>query len=84
MIKPLGQRVLVDVLPKEEATKGGIILFVDSQKEKNIGIIVELADGIELNIGDKIIFGQYSGDDIEEDGKKYKIVNYEDILALCL
>jgi chaperonin GroES len=97
-IKPLGNRVLVKQLSSEEVTKSGIVLPDTADKEKKAqGKIVELGAGEEiktlgLKVGDTVVFGKYSGDEVEmeEDGKKveYKVLyvgkekDESDILAL--
>lgn len=98
MIRPLGNRVLVKQLSTEEVTKSGIILPDTADKEKKAqGKIVAIGNGDEiaklgLKVGDTVVFGKYSGDEVEldEDGKKveYKVlyVGHEkdesDVLAI--
>ena len=84
-IKPLGNRVLVKQSTIEEVTKSGIVLPETADKEKKAqGKIVALGNGEEvsksgLKVGDTVVFGKYSGDEVEmeEDGKKveYKMLN---------
>lgn len=97
-IKPLGNRVLVKQSTMEEVTKSGIVLPETADKEKKAqGKIVALGNGEEvgksgLKVGDIVVFGKYSGDEVEveEDGKKveYKILNVakekdeSDVLAI--
>src|SRR6185503_40923 len=83
-IKPLGNRVLVKQLSSEEVTKSGIVLPDTADKEKKAqGTIIALGNGdqigqLGLKAGDVVVFGKYSGDEVEvdEDGKKaeYKIL----------
>lgn len=83
-IKPLGDRILVQQLKDEEVTKSGIVLPDSAEKEKKAqGKIVAVGTGqqiakLGLKIGDVIVFGKYSGEEveIEENGKKveYKIL----------
>ena len=81
-IKPLGNRILVKQLTAEEVTKSGIILAQTSDKqEKSQYEIIELGNGeavgqLNLKIGDKVIAGKYSGDDVDVDDTdaKYKIL----------
>ena len=97
-IKPLGNRILVKQSTMEEVTKSGIVLPDTADKEKKAqGKIVGLGNGPEvaksgLKVGDVVVFGKYSGDEveIEENGKKieYKILNVahekdeSDVLAI--
>ena len=91
-IKPLGDRVLVEAVEEKEVKKGGIII-PDSAKEKPVeSIVVALGTGktddngkkvaFEVKKGDRIIASQYGGTPIKLDGKDYKILSSEDILAV--
>jgi chaperonin GroES len=91
-IKPLGDRVLVEAVEEKEVKKGGIII-PDSAKEKPVeSIVVALGTGklddngkkvpFEVKKGDRIIASQYGGTPIKLDGKEYKILGAEDILAV--
>ncbi len=83
-VKPLGNRILVKQLSTEEVTKSGIVLPATTDKEKKAqGKIVALGNGAEisqlgLKVGDTVVFGKYSGDEVEmdEDGSKveYKVL----------
>ena len=91
-IKPLGDRVLVKPMEAEERTKGGIIL-PDTAKEKPVmGEIVAVGPGkrsddgklvpMELSVGDKILYGKYSGTEISFDGEEYLIMRESDIFGI--
>ena len=91
-IKPLGDRVLVEVLEAEEKTKGGIILPDTAKEEKTEGKVIAVGSGkvlesgkvqpVELKKGDRVIFGKYAGDEILIDGKKHKVLKEGEILAV--
>jgi chaperonin GroES len=91
-IKPLSDRILVEILEAEEKTKGGIILPDTAKQEKAEGKVVAVGSGkrlengslqpLEVKKGDRVLFGKYSGDEIEVDGKKHKILEEKDILAI--
>ena len=97
-IKPLGDRILVQQLTSEEVTRSGIVLPETAEKEKKAqGKIMALGNGeditkLGLKVGDVVVFGKYSGEEVEmeENGKKveYKILyvgkekDDSDILAL--
>lgn len=86
-IKPLGDRVLVAVTSEEEVTKSGIILPDTAKEKKAEGEIIALGNGEKLSklsllIGQKIIFGKYAGDEVKADGKEYKILSHDDLLAV--
>ena len=91
-IQPLGDRVLVEPLKEEETKKGGIII-PDSAKEKPTeSIIVALGTGktdddgkkvpFEVKKGDRVLASKYGGTEIKLDGKEYKILSTDDILAV--
>ncbi|HEV8601085.1 MAG TPA: co-chaperone GroES [Patescibacteria group bacterium] len=87
-IKPLGDRILVKPLTVEEVTKSGIVLPDTAEKEKKEqGVIVGIGEGekvktLHLKIGDKVLFGKYSGEDVEFDKVDYKFLKDEDILGV--
>ena len=90
-IRPLDVRVVVTPVEAEERTAGGIVL-PDSAKEKpQRGHVVALGPGklldngtrapLSLAVGDEVIYGKYSGSDIEVDGHDVKILRESEILA---
>ena len=91
-IKPLGDKVLVEVLEAEEKTKGGIILPDTAKEEKTEGKIIAVGAGKvlesgkiqspEVKKGDRVIVGKYAGDEILIDGKKHKVLKESEILAV--
>ena len=86
-IKPIGERVLLKPIKKEENTKSGILLSSKSSNTdtKNEAEVVALGKGEKLEgikVGDKVIFNKFSGNEIEDGDIKYLIVNADDILAV--
>jgi chaperonin GroES len=92
MIKPLGDRVVIEALAKEEVTKSGIVL-PDTVKEKpQEGKVVAVGTGrtlengqkvaLDVTVGDKIIFSKYAGTEVKVEGKDYLIISERDILAV--
>jgi chaperonin GroES len=87
-IKPLGDRILVKPLVVEEQTKSGILLPSTGEKEKKEqGEVVSIGEGekvrkLNLRPGDKVLFGKYSGEEIEIDKVNYKFLKDEDILGI--
>jgi len=91
-IQPLGDRVLIEVLEAEEKTKGGIVLPDTAKEKPQEAKVVAVGKGksaengkvtpLEVKIGDKILFGKYSGTDITIGGDEYMIIKEEDILAV--
>ncbi len=91
-IRPLGDRVLVEPAEEIEQKKGGIII-PDSAKEKPTeSVVVALGTGkvndngdkvaFEVKKGDRVLVSKYGGTEIKLDGKDYKILNSDDILAV--
>ena len=85
-IQPIGERVLVEQVQKEEKTKGGIYLPEEARQEKKEGTVIAVGtfkDGKELPLkkGDKIIYGGYSNEEFELQGKKYLLIEFKDIVA---
>ena len=86
-IKPLADRVLVEPLEAETKTASGIII-PDSAKEKpQQGVVIAVGAGkkdepMTVKVGDKVLYGKYSGNEISVDGKKYIIMHESDIFAI--
>ena len=91
-IKPIGDRILVEAVEEKEVKKGGIII-PDTAKEKPqesyvraLGTGKTNDDGkklpFEVKVGDRVLTSKYGGTDIKLDGKEYKIVSTDDILAV--
>jgi len=91
-IKPLQDRIIVKRLEEEEKTKGGIII-PDAAKEKpQEGKVIAVGDGkvlengqkfaMTVKVGDKILFGKYSGTEIKIDGEEHLILREDDVLGI--
>jgi chaperonin GroES len=86
-IQPLADRVLVKPAPAETKTVGGIII-PDTAKEKPLkGEIMAAGKGTKdeemvLKTGDQVLYGKYSGQEIEVEGEKYLIMRQSDVLAI--
>ena len=91
-IRPLGDRILVEAVEEAEVKKGGIII-PDTAKEKPMeSRVVALGTGktdddgkklpFEMKKGDRLLVARYGGTEIKLDGKEYKILNSDDVLAV--
>ncbi len=86
-IKPLADRVLIKPAPAEEKTVGGIII-PDNAKEKPLkGEVLAVGHGTKdeemvLKVGDNVLYGKYSGTEVELDGEKFLIMRQSDVLAV--
>ena len=91
-LKPLGDRVLVEPVEEKEVKKGGIIIPDTAKEKPTEGMIVALGTGktddngkkvpFEVKKGDRVLISKYGGTEIKLDGKEYKILNSDDILAV--
>ena len=90
-IRPLDDRVVLEILDAEEVSAGGIVL-PDAAKEKpQRGKVTAVGEGMrtksgkrikpDVKTGDTVLFGKYAGNDIEIDGGEYKILRENEILA---
>ena len=83
-LMPVNQNIIVDVEDmKEQKTRGGIII-PDTVKEKpKFAKVISLSniENCEIAIGDTVFFKDYSGQEIEFEGKKYLVLPYSDVLA---
>ncbi|MET1249182.1 co-chaperone GroES [Sporolactobacillus sp. STCC-11] len=92
MLKPLGDRIVIEPQEKEETTASGIVL-PDSAKEKpqegriiavGAGKVSDKGERIALDVkeGEKVIFSKYAGTEVKYDGNTYLVVRQDDILAV--
>jgi chaperonin GroES len=92
MIKPLGDRVVIELVEQEEKTASGIVL-PDSAKEKpQEGKVISVGSGrvtdsnekvaLEVKEGDRIIFSKFAGTEVKYEGTEYLILRENDILAI--
>ena len=91
-IKPLSDRIVIEALEAEDKTSGGIYLPETAKEKPQMGKVVAAGAGkvsdageivkLEVKVGDKVLYGKYSGTDVTIDGKDYLIVRESDILAI--
>ena len=90
-LKPLADRVVLKQIEAEEKTKGGIILTSAGQEKPEIYEVIVVGPGgfvdgqeveMEVEAGDKVIMGKYSGTNVKLEGETYTIVRQNDILAI--
>jgi chaperonin GroES len=90
-VRPLDDRVVVEPLDAEDKTPGGILLPDTAKQKPQRGRVVAKGPGklrddgkrseLAVGVGDEVIYGRYSGSDIEVSGKTIKIMRESDILA---
>jgi chaperonin GroES len=93
-LRPLDDRVVVKPVEAEERTAGGIVLPDTAKEKPQRGKVVSVGPGkllengsrgtLSVAIGDEVIYGKYSGTDIEIEGDDVKILRETDILAKVL
>jgi chaperonin GroES len=91
-IKPLGDRILVEPAEEKEVKKGGIIIPETAKEKPQEGIVRVLGTGktdddgkkiaFEVKVGDRVLVSKYGGTEIKIEGKEYKLLSSEDILAI--
>ena len=90
-LRPLDDRVVVEPLEAEEKTTGGILLPDTAKQKPQQGKVIAVGPGklsdkgerlaLGVKVGDTVLFGKYSGSDVEVSGKEVKILRESDILA---
>ncbi len=85
-IEPIGPRVLLKPIKAESKTKGGIFIPDSAKEERKMGEVVAVGtstDGamLPIAVGDKVLYGGFSVDEFDFEGKRYKMVEFKDILA---
>ena len=91
MIKPLGDRVIIELVEQEETTASGIVLPDSAQEKPQEGKVVAVGPGSiqngeriapEVKEGDQIIYSKFAGTEVNYEGKDYLILRESDILAV--
>ena len=91
MIKPLGDRVVIEAIAKEETTTSGIFIPDNAKEKPQEGKVVAVGAGVlkdgvriplEVKEGDKIIFSKYAGTEVKYEGRELLILRESDILAV--
>ena len=90
--RPLHDRVLIKVLDSEEKTKGGIIIPDTAKEKPQEGEVVAVGNGsktddgkivkMDVKVGDRVLFGKWSGTEVKIDGKEYSIMKESDIMGI--
>jgi chaperonin GroES len=90
-LRPLDDRVVVEALEAEEKTAGGILLPDTAKQKPQQGKVIAIGPGklsdkgerlaLNVKVGDTVLFGKYSGSDVEVNGRELKILRESDILA---
>ncbi|NOX09292.1 MAG: co-chaperone GroES [Gammaproteobacteria bacterium] len=91
-IRPLHDRVIIKRMEEERTSPGGIVIPDAATEKPSIGEVVAVGNGkvmdngevrpLDVKIGDKVYFGQYSGSKIKVDGDEVLVMREEDIMAI--
>ena len=91
-VKPLADRVVVKPLDESEQMRGGLYIPDTAKEKPSQGEIVAVGPGkisdegarleMDVSVGDKVLYGKYSGTDVTLDGEEYLILRESDILAI--
>lgn len=90
-LQPLGDRLVVNPITREEVTKGGIVLPDTAKEKPQEGEVLAVGPGrmtddgkriaIEIKVGDKVIYAKYAGTELKIDDEEYIILRESDVLA---
>ena len=91
-LRPLGDRVIVKRLDNERQTASGIVIPESAAENPDQGTVVAVGPGkrsdegtvlpLDLNVGDKVLFGKYAGQSVKVDGDEVLVIREEEILAV--
>lgn len=91
-LKPLGDRVIIEILETEEKTSSGIVLPDKAKEKPQEGKVVAVGPGrilddgsrvqMDVQVGNRVVFSKYAGTEIKIDGKEYLILRQDDILGV--
>ena len=91
-IRPLHDRILVERLEEQEVKRGGIIIPDTAKEKPQEAKVIAAGNGkvtddgkklpLDVKVGDRILFGKYSGSEVKIDDKEYLILREEDVLAI--
>ena len=92
MIKPLADRIVIEVAEVERSTKSGIVIPDTSKEKPQKGKVIAIGSGklldngqraqSEVSVGDNVLFNKYAGTEVKIDDKDYLVIRESDILAV--
>ena len=90
-LRPLHDRVIVKRQEKETTTAGGIVLASSAAEKPSEGVVIAVGPGkvvdgslrpLDVKVGDRVVFGKFSGSEVKVDGEDYVIMREEEIFAV--
>ena len=87
MLKPLKDRVVIQMVEQEEKTAGGLFLPTAAQEKLQCATVLAVSEFTEekdrqVQVGDRVVFEKYTGTEVKLDGQEYIIVKEQDIIAI--
>lgn len=92
VLRPLGNRVIIEVAQEEEKTIGGIVLASAAKEKPQTGTVIAVGSGevlkdgtkveVPVKVGETVMFEKYAGSEVKYEGKEYLIVAAKDIMAV--
>ena len=87
MLKPLKDRVVIQMVEQEEKTAGGLFLPTAAQEKLQFATVLVVSEFTEekdrqVQVGDRVVFEKYTGTEVKLDGQEYIIVKEQDIIAI--
>lgn len=93
MLKPLGDRVIVEVVEEEEQTVGGIVLANNAKQKPQTGKVVAVGEGaltpegkrlpMAVKVCDTVLYDKYAGSEVKYEGQDYLVLHEKDIMAIA-
>lgn len=93
MLKPLGDRVIVEVVEEEEQTVGGIVLANNAKQKPQTGKVVAVGEGaltpegkrlpMAAKVGDTVLYDKYAGSEVKYEAQDYLVLHEKDIMAIA-
>jgi len=92
LLKPLGDRIVIELVEAEEKTASGIVLPDSAQEKPQEGKVLAVGNGrtldngtraeLDVQVGDRVLYAKYAGTEVKYDGKELLILRESDILAV--
>lgn len=93
MLKPLGDRVVVQVVEEQEETVGGIVLANNAKEKPQSGKVIAVGEGalspegkrlpVSVKVGDTVVYDKYAGSQVKYEGEDYLVLHEKDIMAIA-
>jgi len=93
VLKPLGDRVIVQVVEDQEETVGGIVLASNAKEKPQSGKVVAVGEGalspegkrlpMSVKVGDTVLYDKYAGSEVKYEGEDYLVLHDKDLMAIA-